>query len=106
MHDARAQVALLVAKLREACEQAVDERAALVAGRRVDNHTGRLVHDDHRRIFEHDVEWHVVLGRQVEMARLRCDQDPIAGRDALARLAGQAVQQHRLDADESLPLGA
>ena len=62
MDDARPQIAIRVAQLGKAREQAIDQRAALVARRRVDDDAGRLVDHDHRRIFEHHLERDLVLG--------------------------------------------
>jgi hypothetical protein len=106
VNDARPQIAGVVAQLRKAGQQPVDERAALVARGRVDHDPGRFVDDDHRVVDVDHLERHRLLGRQLEMPRRAGHQHPVTGRDPLARLARQAVQANRLDPDQPLPLGA
>src|SRR5207302_637627 len=104
-HDARAEVALLVAQLGKPRQQAVDQRAAPVAGRGMDHHAGGLVHDDHGWILEDDLEWDLVLGRQLPLSGCREYLDAIAGPEPLARLAWQRVETDRATSNQPLPLG-
>ena len=39
------------------CDQRIDQRAALVAGRRMDDEPSRSVDDDEMRVFENHGEW-------------------------------------------------
>ena len=66
MHDARTQLAADAAEIGDVVEQRVDQRARVVARRRVHDHAGGLVHDDdvgvlvedgERQILGHDLAW-------------------------------------------------
>ena len=71
LHDAGPQVALVVTQLREAGKEAIHQRAALVAGGRVDDQSSRLVDDDHGRIFVDHFERHRLLRRQLQLTGKR-----------------------------------
>jgi hypothetical protein len=64
-----------------------------------------LVHDDHRRVREDHVERHIFFGRQGHVGRGGRDLHAVAFSDALAGLGRTTVYQHRLKADQLLPLG-
>src|SRR5260221_8507485 len=104
MDDTRAQIALVVAQLWKARQQAVDQRATRVAWRGMDDDARGLVDDHHRGVLEDDLERHFILGREIELARNVHDLDEIAAGQTMARLAGLAVEPHRVETNQTLPL--
>ena len=56
MHDAGPQLAADAAEILDVMEQRVDQRAAAMAGRRMDDHSGRLVEHDEVAVLEDDQE--------------------------------------------------
>ena len=64
VHDARPQLAADAAEIRHVVEQRVDQRARRVAGGRVHDHPGRLVHDDDVGVLVEDGE-REILGRDL-----------------------------------------
>ena len=89
-------------------EERVDQRVAVVvAGRRVDHETGRLVDDQQVVVLVDDAELDVWRGRQVERDRLRdVEPDLGPGGDDRVRPDGHAVDGQPTVGDELLDVAS
>ena len=79
MHDARPLLSADAAEIVDVVEQRVDERAACVAGRRVNHHTGRLVHHDEIAVLVEDRQRKRLGQRHRVDRRWYLDGDELAG---------------------------
>ncbi len=87
-------------------EQAVDERARPVAGARVDDDTGRLVHDEKVLVLPDDVERHLLRFQVAAAARLHGHLELLAAGESEALGARRPVHEDVPGLDEALGLGA
>ncbi len=99
--DARPVVAAVVAQLAEVELQGVDQRAAPVPLRRVDDHVVRLVDDRQELVLVEDVERDVFRHREVVRRRRQPDFDVIAVADLVTRLGRLPVDQHAARVDDA-----
>ncbi len=83
-------------------EQCVDEGAIGISGGGVDDHAVCFVKHDEVFVFEKDIEWDVLRTRDVGNCLWDDDGNFIAGRDAVARFGGFAVEQDELLTNEIL----
>ena len=83
-----------------AAEQRVNERARMVAGRRVNHHPGRLVDDEQVFIFIHDFERNRLRHghRRVSLGNL--DLDDVSGRHSIRGIGSLAVDPDQATLDE------
>jgi hypothetical protein len=101
MDDARS-VAAAEIDLRGMMQQAVDQGAAWMPRRRMDDQSGRLVQHDHVVIFVEDIERHR-LRRDVDRFRFRQrDGDDFTGCDLEFWLPREAIDEHGSVRDQRL----
>jgi hypothetical protein len=105
--DAGAQLAADAGQIGAVGEQGVDQGAARVSGRRMDDQAGRLVDDDQVRILVEDGQRDRLGGELDRRRRTQPDLDPVAVAELGARLVdGGAVQADVPLLDQPLDLGA
>ena len=92
VHDPR-PLRLVAARDRVA-EQAVDERPRRVAGGRMHDEAGRLVHDEEVLVLVHDSELHRLRFELALRLLRRLELDPLAAGEAVALRARHAGDEH------------
>ncbi len=102
--DARPPLAADALQVGAVGQQGVDQRAAFVAQRRMDDHAGRFVDDDQVAVFVAHVQ-RDVLGLDDGLDHRRHGgHQPLAALDAVAGAGALAVHRDQSLADEPLPL--